>query len=139
MQYAEACLAKSRKPYAWSPALRDAGLIWRYWRLRLGEKQKHKDYDQTFNLMEQLIQQHDPFFCLLPLRKQSFTEEELKAHLKNTAKTSLKECQKDLVDVRFRHYLDLLAGYENDKDPNTKEESERKAKIVQNTVRSEHS
>jgi hypothetical protein len=137
MHFAEASLAKPRKPYAWSPALRDAGLIYRYWRLRLREHQKHEDYAQTFDRMEQLIQQHDPSFQL-PQRTTAFTEEELKAHL-NTATTSLKECQKDSVEARFRSYLDLLAGYENDKDPTTKADSARKAKIVKNTVRSERS
>ena len=87
--------------------------------------------------MEQLIQQHHPLFTL-PLRQRQLTITEAKSHL-NTAKKHLQTCQKDSVDIRLRSYLDLMAGYVNDKDPSTKDESARKATIVHNTIRSERS
>jgi hypothetical protein len=33
MKYAEDILARPKKPYQWSPKLRNAGLLYRYWHL----------------------------------------------------------------------------------------------------------
>ena len=135
MKYAETSLTKPPKPYEWSPTLRDAGITYRYWRLRLRELQQLENYQSTFDRMEQLIQQHDNKYHL-PHRTTNLSILEVKHHL-NLAKTELKKRQLDSVDLRFRSYLDLLAGYAGDTDPETIEDSKRKAKIVRNTIRSE--
>ena len=138
MQFAESCLARPAKPYAWSPTLRDAGLVYRYWKLRLHEIQKQLNYTNTFDRMEALARQHDPTFSL-PLRhSQHLTTIEVKVHL-NLARIHLWNCQKRSSDIRFKSYLDLLAEYVNDTNPSTQKESTRRAKIVKNTIRSERS
>jgi hypothetical protein len=38
MKHAETILERPKKPNTWSPTLRNAGLLYRYWRLRLREK-----------------------------------------------------------------------------------------------------
>ena len=62
MRFVETTLSKPKKPYAWSPTLRDVGLTYRYWRLRLREIQHGADYQSTFDRMEQTIHQHNPTF-----------------------------------------------------------------------------
>ena len=47
MKYAEDLLQRPKKPYEWSPKLRNDGLLYRYWRLRLREKTHSEDYHQT--------------------------------------------------------------------------------------------
>ncbi len=49
----------------------------------------------------------------------------------------LKASQLSSLDLRYRCYTDLLATYANDTNPSTRRESERKAKIVTNTIKSE--
>ena len=135
MKYAETSLTKPPKPYKWSPTLRDAGITYLYWRLRLRELQQLENYQSTFDRMEQLIQQHDNTYHL-PHRTTNLSIPEVKHHL-NLAKTELKKHQLYSVDLRFRSYLDLLAGYAGNTDPATIEDSKRKTKIVRNTIRSE--
>ena len=48
MLLAEKQLSRPRKPYQWSPMLRNAGLINRYWRLRLREQLHKEDFGATF-------------------------------------------------------------------------------------------
>jgi hypothetical protein len=67
MAYAESTITKPRKPYSWSPTLRDAGIVYRYWRLRYREEKHNEDYEATFDRIEQLVQQTNPKF-VLPLR-----------------------------------------------------------------------
>jgi DNA-directed RNA polymerase specialized sigma subunit len=87
--------------------------------------------------MEQTIRQHAPSF-LFSSQNEALTETEVKEHL-NASKKSLHQCQNESEDLRFRSYLDLLKTYVNDRNPDTREESHRRAKIVQNTIRSERS
>ncbi|KAI2499411.1 hypothetical protein MHU86_15056 [Fragilaria crotonensis] len=136
MRHAEASLSKPPKPYAWSPTLRNAGIVYRYWRLRLSATKHNLDYSTTFDRMETLVRQHDSTFEL-PLRKLAHLQsQEVQTHL-NSAQKHLRECQRRAGDIRFKSYLDLLATYVNDGDTHTQKDSLRKAKIVQNTIKSE--
>ena len=49
----------------------------------------------------------------------------------------MRKYQKASIELRFRSFIDLLATYDNDKNPNTKPESDRKAKIVRKTIQPE--
>ena len=85
--------------------------------------------------MELLLQQHTPKFKL-PSRHLALSTEEIKVQLHN-AETHMRKCQKASTDFRFRTYIDLLAMYDNDKNPDPKPESDRKARIVRKTIQSE--
>jgi hypothetical protein len=56
MMASEATIAKPSKQYQWSPTLRNAGVIKRYWALRLREIQYVEDYQSTFDKWESHIQ-----------------------------------------------------------------------------------
>ena len=137
MQHAESLLKQSTKAFDWSPALRDAGLIYRYWRLRLRELRHNANYEGTFDRITQTIAQHTSNYSL-PFRTDRLTMEEVQYQLKAARKT-LKERQLASVDLRYRSYQDHLSVYENDQKSRTSKESKRKAKIVGNTIRSEQS
>jgi hypothetical protein len=106
-------LRRPQKPFAWSPQLRNDGLLYRYWHLRLKEKTYSVDYQHTLRRMEKATQQHDPSFILpfldipLPLSK-------IKRQL-DTAKAKLKESQRNSQNLRYRCYTYLLAVYESDR------------------------
>ena len=110
MKSAESKLQKPKKKFAWSPKLRNAGIIKRHWRLRLQEAQ-HKG--------------HHPLL-LLTIRK----------HL-NKATKYLREQQKRATLNRFKTYHDLLATYSNDTNPITHPESNTKAKKEKRTMKME--
>lgn len=135
MANAERIITKPRKPYAWSPTLRDAGLLYRYWRLRYREEKHDEDYATTFDRIEQLAQQSNTKF-VLPLRSVALTLDQVTTNL-NSAATHLRKCQKNSIDIRFSSYVDLLAKYETDTNSETMKQSKHKAGIVRNTIRSE--
>ncbi|KAI2505799.1 hypothetical protein MHU86_8661 [Fragilaria crotonensis] len=135
MANAERIITKPRKPYAWSPILRDAGLLYRYWRLRYREEKHDEDYATTFDRIEQLAQQSNTKF-VLPLRSVALTLDQVTTNL-NSAATHLRKCQKNSIDIRFSSYIDLLAKYETDTNSETMKQSKHKAGIVRNTIRSE--
>ena len=135
MAYAESIITKPRQPYSWSPTLRDAGLVYKYWRMRHREAKHNEDYTATFDRIEQLVRQTTPQFAL-PLRQSLLPLEQITSHL-NAAAKHLKLCQKNSTDLRFRSYTDLLATYETDSNLTTKKLSEKKAAIVRRTIRSE--
>jgi hypothetical protein len=129
-------VAKPRRPYAWSPELRNAGILKRYWRLRLKEAScPNADYHETIMRLQDAVQQHDPKF-LLPHHHQALSIPEIRQHL-NAATRQLHQTQKASIDNRFRAYQDLLAVYQSDQDADTQKESQRKAKIVKRTIRHE--
>jgi hypothetical protein len=117
MANAERIITKPRKPYSWSPTLRDAGLLYRYWRLRHREEKHDENYATTFDRIEQLAQQSNTKF-VLPLRSAALTLVQVTTNLNSAAK-HLRECQKNSIDIRFRSYADLLAKYETDTNPET--------------------
>ena len=136
MRHAESEVAKPRRPYAWSPELRNAGILKRYWRLRLKESScPNADYHDTIMRLQDAVQQHDPKF-LLPHLHQALSIPEIRQHL-NAATRQLHQTQKASIDNRFRAYQDLLAVYQSDQDADTQKESQRKAKIVKRTIRHE--
>ena len=133
MQHAEAQLSKKKQPYQWSPQLRNAGILYRYWRLRRRELTHKQNYTPTFQRLELQTQQHDPSFRL-PFLGIPLPISEIKVQV-TAAKLHLKSCQLSSTELRFRCYTDLQAAYANDPNPETK----RKLKIVTNTLNSEKS
>lgn len=85
MAYAEGTITKPRKPYSWSPTLRDAGIVYRYWQLRYREEKHNEDYEATCDRIEQLVQQTNPKFAL-PLRTTKLTMEQVMSNLDHAAK-----------------------------------------------------
>lgn len=47
MKQAEKQLSRPQKPFEWSPELRNAGLIYRYWKMRLSEAISNTDFSST--------------------------------------------------------------------------------------------
>lgn len=135
MKHAEDLLKRPTKPYEWSPKLRNDGLLYRYWHLRLREKTHSADYHHILRKIETQTQQHDPTF-VLPFLDIPLPLSEIHKQLK-LAQQNLKTSQNRSLDLRYRCYTDLLATYINDRDPSTQKESERKAKVVTNTIKSE--
>ena len=80
-------------------------------------------------------QAQDPTF-VLPFLDSPLPISEIHSQLK-LAKTNLTTSQSQSTDLRYRCYNDLLATYADDTDPSTQKESERRAKIVTNTIKSE--
>ena len=122
------------KPNHWSPELRNAGILCRYWRLRL-KARNHADYSETYTRLLQTAQQHDPHFTL-PSLGIGLEPKEMSRQLKQAIR-HLKKCQQESRELRHRTYQELLIRYENDNDPSTQLESIRRAKIVRNTMRAE--
>lgn len=123
------------KLYEWSPQLRNAAIVRRYWRLQSREYTHSEDYYATISRLQDQVQQNDTSFSF-PLRDKCLTPAKICCHLKQATKT-LHEMQKGSTELRFKTYQDLLALYKDDNDPNTREESNRKAKIVKRTIRTE--
>ncbi len=112
MQHAETQLSRPQKPFQWSPNLRNAGLLYRYWKMRLREITDDMDFSMTYQRIQQQIAQHDASFWL-PFLGIHLTSTEIKAHI-NQAERHLKKCQKDSQGLRHRCYHDILAMYAND-------------------------
>ena len=90
MAYAESTITRPRKPHSWSPTLRNAGIIYKYWRMRHREEKHHEDYSATFDRIEQLVQKSNQRFHL-PLRDASLSLEGVTTHLNKAAK-HLRQC-----------------------------------------------
>ena len=135
MKTAEAALKINPKPYNWSPKLRNAGFIYKYWRLRLRELEHREKYSATFDQWTRQMQGHDPSFNF-PLRASVLPPDAVKKHL-NTSRKQLQKLQTNSIDHRLKSSQDLLASYDADTNHRTIPESRRKAKIVNQTIRSE--
>jgi hypothetical protein len=135
MQQAERQLSIPRKPYAWSPKLRNAGIVRRYWKLRLRETKYREDYTQTIHRLQEQVKQSDPRFQF-PFLYDKLSIDDIRKHL-NQATKDLETIQQGSTEQRFQSYQDLLAIYKADTDPTTRPESNRKAKIVQRTIKTE--
>jgi hypothetical protein len=135
-QSPEAAIEQPRRSHAWSPALRNAGIIKKYWRLRLKETTiPNTNYAATILRLQHSVQQQDPKF-ILPHTECNLTAAEVRKHL-NAASRQLHLIQMASSDNRFKAYQDILAVYQSDKDPETRPDSIRKAKIVKRTIRTE--
>ncbi|KAI2496031.1 hypothetical protein MHU86_18504 [Fragilaria crotonensis] len=135
MLAAESVLATRPKKYQWSPRLRNAGIVYRYWKLRLREVTHHEDYSSTFLRWERQIQEYDPSFTLSH-NSNVTTIPDIRKQL-NQAKKHLRKLQKTSTQSRVKCYEELLDAYEPDANPATKQESQRRAKIVSRTIKTE--
>jgi hypothetical protein len=135
MKRAEKEISIVRKQYEWSPKLRNAAITRRYWRLRLRESKYSEDYGPTITRLQDRIQATDKSFRF-PSSAVPLTLHEIRAQLNQSTK-KLHALQKESADHRFKSYQDLLATYQADNDPDTRPESNRKAKIVKRTIRTE--
>jgi hypothetical protein len=115
----------------WSPILRNAGFLCRYWKLRLYSAQHKRDTSHTISRLQTIIQQHDPTY-FFPLQNVDISAPDIISHWKK-AKKELKTCQQQARDLRYKSYEELLATYELDPSP----ESRRRSKIVASTIRTE--
>ena len=107
MAAAEAVLKVNPKQYNWSPRLRNAGIMYRYWRLRLREHLTRVDYSNTFARWESQQQEYDSQFKL-PDPSRSFDVTKVRVHL-TAAKKTLQKMQSDSTTLWLKIYYDLLA------------------------------
>ncbi|KAI2490409.1 hypothetical protein MHU86_24165 [Fragilaria crotonensis] len=103
---AESVLATRPKKYQWSPRLRNAGIVYRYWKLRLREVTHHEDYSSTFLRWERQIQEYDPSFTLSH-NSNVTTIPDIRKQL-NQAKKHLRKLQKTSTQSRVKCYEELL-------------------------------
>jgi hypothetical protein len=135
IQHAENILKKPQPQYPWSPKLRNAGVIKHYWRLRFREAKHGENHTISIDRLEAKIQRIDKSFHL-PDKTRSHDLFEILKKLK-IASADLRAIQKRATQLRYQSYYDLLAKYKSDTDPATNYDSQRKAKIVQNTIKAE--
>ena len=82
MKHAEQSSSRPKKSYTWSPVLRNAGLEYRYWSLRLKEAiNPTLDFSVTIQKIQNQIAEKDPSYRL-PLRKASLSKEAILLHKK---------------------------------------------------------
>ena len=135
MTLAEDSMKKPARKYQWSPKLRNAAIVWRYWKLRLREITRSANYHPTILSWQHKVQQNDPLFRL-PFLDEPLSIETVREHL-NVAQRELRTTQKRSKSLRLQTYQELLETYEDDNDPATRKESRRKAKVVSRTIASE--
>jgi hypothetical protein len=136
MRHSERICGNPTQRNYWSPALRNAGLLCRYWNIRFKEASTPtSNYTNTIQRLLRSAQQHSPSFQF-PLANNTMSVPEILENWK-LAKQALREAQVTSKELRFRSYSDLLSHYEDDNDPSTRPESLRRAKIIKNTMRTE--
>jgi len=132
MRYAEKSLGKRRvQKHYWSPSLRNAGLLCRYWHLRLYGQQRQRDITASIARLLKIIRKHDHNYSF-PLQDTLLSITTI-AEQWNKAKKALKAIQNNARELRYQSYEDLLFKYEFDSNP----ESVRRKKIVASTIRTE--
>ena len=93
MRHAEKALGSIRlKKHYWSPTLRNAGLLCRYWRLRLLSNRENRDVSVTIHRIQTMVQQHDSTY-IFPLQHLELSTIVIAKFWKQ-AKQSLKNCNK---------------------------------------------
>ena len=132
MELSERILRHPPKKCAWSPALRNSGIVRRYWMLRLREQVRHEDYSLTFHRWQTSVQLYDESFCL-PLLGTPMTVPQIRQQL-TASNNSFRALQKRSIPLRLRTNQELLETYQDDYNPSTKVESLRKARILRNTI-----
>ena len=125
------------KKYKWSPNHQNAAVLMRYWKLRLWELRYSENYQETFDRWERQVQIYGSSFHL-PDNHQQLDVTQVRSHL-NTVTKSLRKIQCNSDDLRSKRSYDLLTQYDDDNNPATKPDSQRRAKIVQRTLQSEAS
>ena len=132
MKFAEKQVKGTRlKKHYWSPALRNAGLLCRYWHLRIYAIREHRDTTRSILRLQEMIQQHEPSYQFLRQQENLPLSEMVKCW--KDAKKALKECQSEARELCYRSYEDMLVHYEVESSP----ESRRRASIVRRTLRTE--
>jgi hypothetical protein len=132
MKFAEKKIRVTRlKKHYWSPQLRNAGLLCRYWNLRIYSVKHNREVNFSISRIQAMIQQHDPRYTF-PQQHEALTIQEMIPKWK-AAKKALKECQMQAREMRYRSYEAMLVQYKLDRSP----ESNRRAKIVQRTISTE--
>jgi hypothetical protein len=124
------------KPHQWSPALRNAAFIMRYWKLRLRELKYAEDYTVTFHRWELQLKTNDTHFSFPFKDDVAMPIAIIRIHLQAATKY-FRKVQSESKDFREKSFHELLAQYDADESPSTKQESRRKAKIVNRTITSE--
>jgi hypothetical protein len=104
---AELSLRTPTKPYQWSPQLRNAGILLRYWKLRLKEVQQNHNYSETFAKWQAKTQVADPTF-LLPSLNEALSIEQIRTAL-NTANKTLRRTQRN--STSGNPYLQFINNY----------------------------
>ena len=115
IQHSERQLSRTQKPYQWSPTLRNAGLLYRYWRLCHWEATTGTaNYSNIYDRMLRQTATHDPTFRL-PYLGERLTLDIIITNL-NSADKHLKKSQNESVELRYKCCNDLLA-YKSDQKP----------------------
>jgi hypothetical protein len=114
-------------------ALRNAAVQRRYWKLCLREVHYNEEYNQTFAHWQRKVQNYDSSFFFLGVE---LPVETVRVHY-NKATRLFRRYQKESVPLRMKTYQELLEHYEDDNNPETKNESKRKARIIKQTIAAE--
>jgi hypothetical protein len=93
---------------------------------------REENYHTTFLRWQDKIRAHQPSFSF-EYRDEALTLDQVREHF-NRSNRAFRKCQRQATSLRHQTYYDLLAQYEDDSDPNTKQDSTRKARIVRNTL-----
>ena len=134
MLHAENQLRVPPRKYAWSPELRKAGLLLRYWKSCLADFYQESDSHRTHASIQQRLQQHDRRYQLPSA--DDMDDVEIRQEI-SQACAELRKIRATHLESRFKNLDELLTEYESDNDPLTQEASARKANIVRNTIRTE--
>ena len=132
MHAAEKSLRKPPCPYEWSPALRNAGIIRSYWKLRIYDAQNNMNHSGRMQRLEAQVCQHDPTFRL-PHREESFSMEALQQHL--DIALDLRKIQRSAPEYRMRSLYDLLAFYESGDSDVSASEARRRSTGLRAAIR----
>ena len=135
MLNAEKSLQKPPSKSHWSPALRNAGIIRRYWKLRLHDANQSTNHSSRILRLEDQIRQHDTSFRL-PLSDATLSIADICQHL-TQASTHFRTIQKNSHEYRMRSLYDSLSLYESGASPLTPQEAKARSKIVRSTIRNE--
>jgi hypothetical protein len=134
---AERSLRKPPCKYQWSPALRNAGLVRQYWKLRLKDAMTGSDHHPRILTLAEQIRQYESEFKF-PYQDVPLSSKEIRSHL-NSASRALRILQRGADHNRERTLYDLLALYESPASPLSATESKRRSAIIRRTLRSEQS
>jgi hypothetical protein len=134
MELSERNLRRPQQKCAWSPTLRNAAILRRYWMLRLRQKLRNEDYTSSFLRWQQKVQ-HQDSDSTLPFSVQSIPLEQIRTS-RNRVNQKFRHLQKQSVPLRLRTYQELME-YQDDRNPATQAKSHRKETIIQNTMANE--
>jgi hypothetical protein len=135
MMHAERSIRRNTNQYQWSPKLRNSAVLRIYWKLRLRELSKGHNYTTTFYRWREKIRQSDPAFDF-PHLTQQLSIETIRAHF-NRATKVFRKTQQNSQSIRIQSYEDMILTYQRDTNPETEKESQRKARIVMQTIQTE--